>query len=73
MNILETLYNEIIFEGRKTRRGSSKSKKHKWNPKKYYKNSTYAFVPHGGIKGFSGGDTAGMIAGAGSGGGGGGE
>ena len=48
MNVLKKLYDEILLEKKKKRK---KNKSHKWNPKKYYRNSTYAFVPHSGFDG----------------------
>ena len=60
MNLLTKLYDQILLEKKKKKKAS----KHKWNPKKHYRNSTYAFVPQAGIEGFGGGDVGGMIGGA---------
>jgi hypothetical protein len=45
-NSFQRLYDEILLEKKR-----KKKKSHKWNPKKYYRNSTYAFVPHSGFDG----------------------
>lgn len=55
MNTFENAFKQLLLEKKKSKKKKKKktSSKNKWKPKKSYKNSTYAFYPHGGI-GFDG-------------------
>lgn len=62
MKMFKKIFEDILLEKKK------RKSKNKWNPKKYYKNSTYGFYPYAGIG--HGHDVGGDIAGVGGEGGG---
>jgi len=53
MKNFQNVFEQLLLEKKK-----KKHSKNRWKPKKYYRNSTYAFYPHGGI-GSVGGDGGG--------------